>query len=154
MGYYSGLKYWAIRTGIIIGGAVIGWFAGTLLTRILANFLRSRPDIVFKLVAAKGGATVYTVLQFLGINPFTLYQNGSTFIGVLEKFNASKVMLTYDWAIKLYYKARQLGYSIELDSPHGGYTWHIHILRNGRRFERLHVQIPKSAWDYLKRIIQ
>ena len=91
LGYYSGLKYWAIRTGIIVGGAVIGWFAGTLLTRILANFLRSRPDIVFKLVAAKGGATVYTVLQFLGINPFTLHQNGSTFIGILRAFNNSKV---------------------------------------------------------------
>ena len=154
LGYYSGLKYWAIRTGIIVGGAVIGWFAGTLLTRILANFLRSRPDIVFKLVAAKGGATVYTVLQFLGINPFTLYQNGSTFIGILRAFNNSKVTLTYDWAVKLYYKARQLGYGVELHAPEKGYSWHLHITNNGKKYDYLHVQIVKSAWDYLKRIIR
>lgn len=38
-GYKKGIKYWAIRAGIGVGGAVIGWFAGTALLKAVTNFI-------------------------------------------------------------------------------------------------------------------
>ena len=32
-------------------------------------------------------------------------------------------------AVNLYKKATQFGYKIALDEPHGGYSWHIHLLK-------------------------
>ncbi len=49
LGYTSGLTYWLIKTGIIIGGAVIGWFAGTIIKQIAINFLLTNPNILLKM---------------------------------------------------------------------------------------------------------
>ena len=43
-----------------------------------------------------------------------------------------KITLSYEWAVNLYKKAIQFGYKIALDEPHGGYSWHIHLLKNGK----------------------
>ena len=59
LGYSSGWKYWTIRAGVIIGGAVIGWFAASVLTAILKSFIFSSPKIV--------SATPLWVYKFLGI---------------------------------------------------------------------------------------
>lgn len=40
-----------------------------------------------------------------------------------------KRTLSYEWAVNLYKKATQFGYKIALDEPHGGYSWHIHLLK-------------------------
>ena len=46
LGYKSGWKYWAIRAGVTIGGAVIGWFAGTAMLKIITKFLLSHPSVM------------------------------------------------------------------------------------------------------------
>lgn len=38
LGYRKGSKYWAIRTGVTVGGAVIGWFSAKLMTKLLSNY--------------------------------------------------------------------------------------------------------------------
>ncbi len=48
-GYKSGWKYWAIRAGVTIGGAVIGWFAGKAIVKVVTKFLKSHPKIMSKL---------------------------------------------------------------------------------------------------------
>jgi RHS repeat-associated protein len=40
LGYRSGWKYWAIQSGVVVGGAVIGWFAGTLIINAISGYLR------------------------------------------------------------------------------------------------------------------
>jgi len=49
LGYKSGFKYWAIRAGIVIGGAVIGWFAGTAIKNIATKYLLSNPKVLAKM---------------------------------------------------------------------------------------------------------
>ena len=49
LGYSSGWKYWAIRGGVVIGGAVIGWFAGTAIKGIATAFLKANPAVLAKL---------------------------------------------------------------------------------------------------------
>lgn len=149
LGYRSGWKYWAIRSGVVVGGAVIGWFAGSLLTKILSGYLKSNPAMVFKLANRLGKSKFYSALKFLGINPFSLATNSSKFVAIARLLNSKAITLSYEWAIKLYNKAKAFGYSIELDKPHGGYSWHIHI----NRLSNLHIQITKKAWDYLKKLL-
>ena len=62
-----------------------------------------------------------------------------------------KITLSYEWAVNLYKKATQFGYKIALDEPHGGYSWHIHLLKNGKRINGIHIQVVKSVWDYFKK---
>ena len=59
LGYYSGWKYWAIRSGVIVGGAVIGWFAGTVMAYLIRCFIFSSPKMI--------SATPLWVYKFLGI---------------------------------------------------------------------------------------
>lgn len=41
--YSWGWKYWAIRVGVVVGGAVIGWFAGKAIVKIVVKFLKTHP---------------------------------------------------------------------------------------------------------------
>ena len=41
-----------------------------------------------------------------------------------------------------------------LDKPHGGFTWHIHLSGSNGKLNNLHIQITKSAWDYLSKLIK
>lgn len=154
LGYSSGWKYWAIRAGVVIGGAVLGWFAATLMAKLIAGYLRSNPQLVFQLISKWTSSKFITAMKFLGINPFLLPQNGSKFIGLLHKLVQKGMPLSYDWAIQLYKKAVQLGYTIVLHEPHGGYSWHIHLYGSNGKLSSLHIEIAKAAWDYLKRIIK
>lgn len=49
LGYSSGVKYWAIRAGVIVGGAVIGWFAGPTIINIARKFLLQAPKVMAKM---------------------------------------------------------------------------------------------------------
>ena len=149
LGYSSGWKYWAIRTGVVVGGAVIGWFAATLMARIIANYLRNNPAIVFKLVNMWSASVFMSAMNFLGINPFTLPMDSSKFIAIAHLFNSKTITIGFEWAKQLYYKAKALGFTIELDAPHGEYSWHIHIIGGNGRLKNLHIQIIKAAWDFL-----
>lgn len=151
LGYYSGWKYRAIRAGIVIGGAVIGWFAGTLIAKLIATYLRTNPGTVFRISSRLGAKTFKTAMEFLGINPFTLAMDGSKFIAIAKLFNTNTITLPYSWATKLYELARRFGYRISTHTPHGGYSWHIHLNGGNGKFRDLHIQIVKSAWDWLKK---
>lgn len=80
--------------------------------------------------------------------------NQSKFIAVARLANNRSIVLCYDWAVSLYKKAKSLGLKISLDRPHGGYGWHMHISGANGKLRNLHVQITKSAWDYLSKIIR
>ena len=62
-GYKKGIKYWAIRAGIGVGGAVIGWFAGTALLKAVTTFIYTHPNIMKRMPRF--------VLWLLGINKTT-----------------------------------------------------------------------------------
>ena len=47
--------------------------------------------------------------------------------------------------------ANRLGYTVKLDYPHGGYTWHFHVI--GRDRFKYHIQVSKSTWDILKKLL-
>ena len=153
LGYYSGWKYWAIRAGIVVGGAVIGWFAGTLISKLIATYLKSNPATLFRISSKLGTKGFKTAMEFLGINPFTLAMDGSKFIAIARLFNTNTVTLAYNWVTKLYDLARKFGYRISVHTPHGGYSWHIHLNGGNGKFRDLHIQIVKAAWDWLKRRI-
>jgi len=62
LGYSSGWKYWTIRAGVTVGGAVIGWFVGTAILKIMSQFLIQNPQYLMKLPSA--------VLWLAGINKY------------------------------------------------------------------------------------
>ena len=154
LGYYSGWKYWSIRTGVVVGGAVIGWFAGSLMAKIIATYLKSNPVVVFKLTNKLGATSFHSAMKFLGINPFSLVMDNSKFIAMARVFNTKVIIISYDWAVKLYSKANELGYRISLDTPHNGYTWHMHISGANGKLLNLHIQIEKKAWDYIAKLLR
>ena len=57
--FWSKVTYWTIRTGGVIGGAVIGWFAASALTVIIKGFIFSSPNLI--------ASTPMWVYKFLGI---------------------------------------------------------------------------------------
>ena len=56
---YSPNKYWAIRAGVVVGGTVIGWFAGAAIAKVVKAFVVANP--AFKAKLSSG------VLKALGI---------------------------------------------------------------------------------------
>ena len=52
LGYKSGWKYWTIRAGVTVGGAVIGWFAGTAIKSVAISFLKANPSVLQKIPGA------------------------------------------------------------------------------------------------------
>ena len=92
-------------------------------------------------------------MEFLGINPFTLAMDSSKFVAIARIFNTKVITLPYGWATKLYDLAQKFGYKISLDTPHEGYTWHIHLSGGNGKYKNLHIQIVKAAWDWLKQRI-
>ena len=48
-GYRSGWKYWTIRSGVAVGGAVIFWFAGTALLKVATRFLLSNSKVAARM---------------------------------------------------------------------------------------------------------
>ena len=91
LGYYSGWKYWAIRVGVIIGGAVIGWFAAKLLTKILQAFLDSHKVIYNKLPRL--------AKKFLGLKCFVAGTLVATSNGYqkIEEIKVGDSVLVYDF---------------------------------------------------------
>ena len=154
LGYKSGWKYWAIRLGVVAGGAVLGWFAGSLITKILAKYLKSHPEVIFKIMNKLGVSKFNWAMKALGINPFSVAMNSSKFVAIARLFNSKAVIISYQWAVKLYEKAKYFGFKVSLDRPHGGYTWHIHLSGKNGKLNNLHIQIAKKAWDYLCKIIK
>ena len=59
--FWDKATYWTIRTGVIVGGSVVGWFAGSAIIKIVTRFLLQHPSILTKVPGA--------VLSFLGLHP-------------------------------------------------------------------------------------
>ena len=93
-------------------------------------------------------------MRFLEINLYTLAMDSGKFIALSRLLNSTSIILDKEWARQLYYKARSFGYKITLHTPHNGYTYHIHFSGNNGKLDKLHVQITKSAWDFLKNLIK
>ncbi|MBQ1989079.1 MAG: RHS repeat-associated core domain-containing protein, partial [Clostridia bacterium] len=64
MGYKSGWKYWAIRTGVIVGGAVLGWFAGTSLLKLVKAYLTWQPTLLLRVINKLGTAIIGTKIIY------------------------------------------------------------------------------------------
>lgn len=68
-GYRSGWKYWSIRVGVVAGGAVIGWFAGSAIIRVATRYLSSNPQMLLKISSRFSPNILVKLLQILGYNP-------------------------------------------------------------------------------------
>ena len=62
-GWKNATNYWLIRSGIVVGGAVVGWFTGTAIMKVAYNYLLANPVVMSKM--PKG------LLWFLGIGTKT-----------------------------------------------------------------------------------
>ena len=148
-------KYWAFRSAIAVGGAAIGWFAGSLITTYVGKYLSANPGQLFRFIDKVSPRIVYRILSFLGVNPFDLVNDRSRFIGILKRFNDKSVVITsYEWIVELCQKANQLGYRIMLHPEHEeyGYTWHLHILDGTKKLNYIHVQVTKVIYELLQRL--
>ncbi|MGN0463442.1 MAG: RHS repeat domain-containing protein [Acutalibacteraceae bacterium] len=72
LGYYSGWKYYAIRTAAVAGGVALGWFAGTALLKLIKNYLSCNPQVMIKIVSKFGPKILMRVRSIIGINFFFL----------------------------------------------------------------------------------
>jgi RHS repeat-associated protein len=69
LGYSSSdWEYWAIRAGAIVGGAVLGWFSASLLTKLLKNYLKANPEIYIKIVSRYGYKTLTKIRSIFGLS--------------------------------------------------------------------------------------
>ncbi len=150
LGYRSGWKYWAIRAGIVIGGAVIGWFAGTLITRVVASYLIKNPAIILKIAARIGPKATIKGLKLLGINPISLMGKSMLMGFITEIFNSNpKVIMPSAWIEPLLKKAQELKLTIRLDLGHAGTAWdfpHLHI-------GKAHIAFALSMLEYIKHFL-
>ena len=121
-------------------GALQNIFTGYYYNPVVGRLL----IVVFKSTNKLGTAAFHSAMKFLGINSFSLIMDNSKFIAMARVFNAKVIIRSYDWAVKLYSKANELGYRISLDTPHNGYTWHMHISGTNGKLLNLHIQIEKK----------
>ena len=148
----DGWKYWAVRGAVTVGGAAIGWFAGTAISKVAATYLSENPTMLFKLGASLGSTKFVFAMKFLGINPFETISDSGKFIGIINKFfNTPKVQVGLDWAKTIIQKAQEFGYDIRLDSGHPGTKWeeiaHLNI-------GKYHVAIDPKIWDLLLSLLE
>ena len=68
LGYYRGWKYYAIRTAAVVGGAALGWFAGSVLLRLIKTYLSYNPQIMIRIVSRFGPRTLMRIRAVLGLN--------------------------------------------------------------------------------------
>ncbi len=82
LGYSSGWKYWAIRAGVTVGGAVIGWFAGGVMAAIIKGFIFSSPSLVSRIPV--------WVYKFLGVTTGTVVLGRyPTYLALAQKLGSS-----------------------------------------------------------------
>ena len=146
-------KYYALIALSAAIGAIIGWFSGTLITKLVASYLKSHPEVIFKLVSRFSVTKYYAAMKFLGINPFTLAQGSSKFIAIARLFNSKSVTIGVAWAEKIRQQATKYGYKIYVDKPHNGWGYHIHFTGGNGKLNNIHIQITKAAYEAIKKLI-
>ena len=154
LGYSHGWMYWAIRAGITVGGAVIGWFAGMKLTEVAISFLSKNQDVILKLGKKFGHENVYKMLSLLGINQFSLLNTGK-FVGYARNLN--KVSVSLSVAKAFCKQAIKLGYKVMFDRPHPNkkiYSYHIHLYSTRKKFDDVHIFISEKVYNYLVKLFK
>lgn len=148
----SGWEYWAVRSGITVGGAVIGWFTGAAISNVVSGFLIANPEMAFTLANKLGASTFVTAMKFLGIDPFSLTTK-SNFAGFLGQVFSSNpgIKIGLDWAKTLINRAQEWGYSVRLDPPHlkPGNPWNVWHLNIGK----YHVAIDQSIVEAIRKLL-
>ena len=93
LGYYSGAKYIAVRAAAIVGGAALGWFAGSLLIKLVKTYLTSHPQTAIRIVAKYGPKTLIRFRSIFGLSTsfigVALQSSISKAIGKISKFSVS-----------------------------------------------------------------
>ena len=149
-GYRSGWKYWTIRSGVAVGGAVIFWFAGTALLKVATRFLLSNPQMLLKISSRFSPNILVKLLQILGYNPIGR-MNKSFFIGFINSlFNKGKAVMPFSWVKAALDVARKYRLPIRIDNGHSGTSWnfiHLHIYK-------VHIRIPSNAIQYIRNYIK
>jgi len=71
-GWQNATKYWLIRSGVVVGGAAVGWFTGLAVMKVAAAFLLSNPHTMAKMpdfllwflgIGAKSGAIANEIFK-------------------------------------------------------------------------------------------
>ena len=149
-GYRSGWKYWSIRVGVVAGGAVIGWFAGSAIIRVATRYLSSNPQMLLKISSRFSPNILVKLLQILGYNPIGR-MNKSFFIGFINSlFNKGKAVMPFSWVKAALDVARKYRLPIRIDNGHSGTSWnfiHLHIYK-------VHIRIPSNAIQYIRNYIK
>ena len=83
LGYTSGWKYWAIRTGAVGGGGALGWFAGGALTAVLKGFIFSSPKLM-----ASTPLWIYKALGIVTGSGAVVLGRYPTYLALAEKLGA------------------------------------------------------------------
>ena len=121
LGYYSGVKYIAIRAGAIVGGAVLGWFAGSLMINLVKNYLASNPQTYIKIVSKFGIKALIRFKSIFGLG--------------CKAISASTIA-------KIIVSADRVGSGLRKDTYHRAASWltesqlskgKVFFINNGRR---------------------
>ena len=64
LGYYSGWRYSAIRAAAVVGGAALGWFAGTKIIKLVKLYVRKNP-IIFIRIASRYGINALDTFRYV-----------------------------------------------------------------------------------------
>ena len=147
LGYYSGWKYYAIRTAAVVGGAALGWFSGSLLVKYVSRYILNNPSIIIKIVKKYGVNTLTRIMNLCGKN--FLKQLSPNFLVNMARqcLSNSTLKLPLNFIKLLYEACKALGISMELHSGHSGTAWSSYHLHIGN--PRIHVALVKTAYDWL-----
>ena len=143
-------KYWILRSAVAIGGAALGWFAGSLVIKLAVDFIAKNPRILLSLAVKKGAPLIINILWVLGINPLSMMDK-SLMMGFLNDFfNKTKLTLPSSWAESLVEIANKFGLHVELHSPHLGNAWCFPHLK----INNLHVRISEEVFSLIKKLLE
>lgn len=121
LGYYSGWKYWAIRAAAIAGGAALGWFAGSVLIRLVKLYLSYHPQTSIKIVARYGPAALMKIKRIFGLG---------------------RSAITVSSIARMIVSAKRVGSALKADTYHRAASWltisqlskgKIYFINNGNR---------------------
>ena len=149
-GFWKAAAYWALTEAIAIGGAVIGWYAGSAIIKYVTEYLTDNVSYIIK-VAAQRRSSFSLIMRFLGLNPFDYIHDAGKLNALARELNGFK--LPQQWAYSFCHSAYSFGLKLIFDEPHGGYGYHIHLCgQRGQKLDGLHLVVGRYIWEALKAI--
>ena len=148
-GFWNASAYWALTSAIAIGGAAIGWYAGTAITEAAVGYLAANPQSIVRL-ANKYSSLFKIIMVCLGMNPFQYMPDAGKMTALARALNG--ITIPQQWAQTFCELANKFGRKLLFDTPHGKYGYHIHLCgTRGQKLEELHLTVAKKVWEILKR---